>query len=46
MIRLLIVTASIVFLAILVDIALLYYQATIGKLFWKVKIFPDIGGLL
>ncbi len=46
MIKLLTVTAAIVFIAILIDTGLLYRQATVGKLPWKIKLFPDIGGYL
>lgn len=46
MIRLLVMTAITVFAAILLDISLLHHQATVGKLPWKLKLFPDIGGYL
>lgn len=46
MIKLFTTTALIVFVAILIDVALLHHQATVGKLPWKLKLFPDIGGYL
>ena len=46
MIKLFTTTAIIVFVGILIDVALLHYQATHGKLPWKLKLFPDIGGYL
>jgi hypothetical protein len=46
MVKLLVTTAVIVFFATLVDLSFLHYQATVGKSFWKMKIFPDIGSLL
>jgi hypothetical protein len=39
-------TAAVVFIALLLDVALLHRQATVGKLPFKVKIFPDVGGSL
>ena len=46
MMKLFLVTAAIVFVAILIDVSLLHYQATVGKLPWKLKLLPDIGGYL
>ncbi len=46
MMKLFLVTSIIVFIAILIDVALLHYQATVGKLPWKLKLLPDIGGYL
>lgn len=46
MTKLLVTTAVIVFIAILIDISLLHHQATVGKLPWKIKLLPDIGGYL
>jgi hypothetical protein len=46
MLKLLITAAIVVFIAMLMDVASLHYQATVGKLPWKLKLFPDIGGYL
>lgn len=46
MTKLFVTTVIVIFFATLVDIAILYYKATGGEMFWKIKIFPDIGGLL
>jgi hypothetical protein len=46
MVKLLTTAAIIVFIAMLIDIAMIHHQATVGKLPWKLKLFPDIGGYL
>lgn len=46
MLKLFVTTAIVVFIALLIDVALLHHQATVGKLFWKLKLFPDLGGQL
>lgn len=46
MIKLLSITSVIVFISILIEIGLIYYQVTVGKLPWKIKLLPDIGNYL
>ena len=46
MLKLIGTLAAIVFVATLLDLALLHRQATVGKLMWKIKLLPDIGGML
>jgi len=44
--KMLLTTATVVFIAVLIDVCFLHYQATVGKLPWKLKLLPDIGGQL
>jgi len=46
MIKLLVTTAVIVFVALLLDVSLLHYQATVGKLPWKLNLLPNIKDML
>jgi hypothetical protein len=39
-----IATATIVLIAMLIDVGLLHRQATQGKLPFRIKLMPDIGG--
>lgn len=38
------VTIIVVMVAVIMDVALLYYQATKGKLPFKIQLFPNLGG--
>jgi hypothetical protein len=44
MMKMFLTTALVVFLALLIDVALLHRSATMGKLPFKIKLFPEIGG--
>lgn len=46
MVKLFVTTVIVIFIALLIDVALLHHQATVGKLSWKLKLFPDLGGQL
>ena len=42
--RTLLVTVVVVIISVTLEVALTYYQATRGKLPFKIQLFPNLGG--
>lgn len=46
MFKVLTMTGMVVFVSLLIEIGILYYQATVGKLPFNIKLLPNLGGQL